>query len=418
MSVRRTVAGLAAGATALVLVMPARAASAQTTLGECEVRVGGHKFENGSHVSLSSSRIATIAVTAFEERPRYRVQLELAGVRSTVGTGRGQDFGWQRELNVKRYANFGVGTYRLHVRTIVDRKPCEVTGLIDITGRPPIATAAGGAAALVAVVAVSLLAMLLLRRGGRALNTRQAFGVDDPLGEFVTVATPGDYVGWAEVACDQGARTFVTTKPNAQEVRAFLDTESTHARLGEITSRGIRIRAKDGGVALPRIRWRPRPFVIAPLVGILGALAVVLYLQQAAVLFPTVVQLAVAAAIGFVVGMIVANLGRLLGAATLNRRLVAAEAGLEVEAVEPRYPPIDHLDALDTFVWTPTHTVPDEGDGVPAWEHADRTKEKVATLDPGLPVRVVERRDGLAQVVCSNGWVGWTDAEPLEEITS
>ncbi|HZN16426.1 MAG TPA: hypothetical protein VFB78_19330 [Acidimicrobiales bacterium] len=419
MASRRIALGLLSGA-AFVVAAGAAAppAVAQTSLNDCDVRVGGHRFANGSHVSLPTSRPATIAVTALDEKPRYRVELELAGVRSTVGTGRGSDFGWQRELNVKRYATFGVGTYRLHVRTTVDGAPCVVTGLIDLSGRAPVTTLAGGLATLAALIGVTGLALILFRRGGKPLNTRQGFSVDDPLGEFVAVATPGDYAGWAEVACDQGARTFVTTRPTSETVRAFLAEESTQSRLAEIKSRGIRIRPAGADVALPRVRWRPRPFVIAPIFGILGALGVLLYLQQATVLYPTARAVGLSAAIGLVAGLVITNLSRLLGAATLNRRLAAAESGLEVEAVEPRYPPMDHLDELDTFVWTPTHTVPDGADGVPAWEAPDRTQPPVATLDPALPVRVVERRDGLAQVVCSNGWVGWTDAEPLEEITS
>jgi hypothetical protein len=180
----------------------------------------------------------------------------------------------------------------------------------------------------------------------------------------------------------------------------------------------VRIKAGDAAVTLPRITWRPRPFVVAPLFGLLTALGILTYLQQSAVLYPTAATAAITAAVGLLGGLVIANVATLLGAVGLNRRLGAAVKGLDEETVEPRYPPLDHLDELDTFVWTPTHTIPDDGDGLAAWDDADRTKEKVATLDPGLQVRVVEQRDGLAKVVCSNGWVGWTDAQPLEEITS
>ncbi len=393
-------------------------AGAQGNVGDCDVRVAGQRFRQGSHVKVTSNRRATIAVAAFEEQPRDRVELEVAGVRSTVGTGRGRDFGWRRELNVPSYANYGVGTYRLHVRTIVDGEPCDVTGLMDITGRGPITTVAGGGAALLTLLAIIGLVAILFRRGGRDMRTRHGFGVDDPLGEFVAVGSAGDYVGWAEVACDLGARTFVTVKPSADAVREFMAEPRTHVRLAELSKRGVTIRAGDVDSPLPRIRWRPRPFVIAPLLGVAAAVGIVAYLQQAALVYPTPRLGAVAGGIGLIAGLVVANLARGLGAVGLNRRLTAAEAGLDEEAVEPRYPPIDHLDELDTFVWTPTHTVPDESDGLPAWEQADRSVAHVATLDPGLQVRVVDRRDGLAQIVCSNGWVGWTDDEPLEEITS
>ena len=337
-------------------------------------------------------------------------------MRSTVGTGRGQEFGWRRDIDVPRYADYGVGTYRLRVVTFVNGQPCTVNGKMDITGRAPVTTAAGAGAALAAVLGVVGLVIALSRRGGRPMRTRHGFGVDDPLGEFVAVGSVGDYVGWAEVACDLGARTFVTVKPSAAAVREFMGEPRTHVRLAELGGRGVTVRAGDTGPELPRIRWRPRPFVVAPLLGLLAALGVVVYLQQAAQLYPSPSVVGVTAAIGLVAGLIVANAARFLGVVALNRRLAAAEKGLDEETIEPRYPPLDHLDELDTFVWTPTHTVPDEGDGLPAWDDADRTKDRVATLDPGLQVKVIESRDGLAQVICSNGWVGWTEAEPLEEI--
>ena len=413
----------ALGATAVlwlvVLAAPATA-SAQTSSSQstdCEVRVAGHRLTPGGHVSVSANRRATIAVAAFDERPRYKVELELAGVRSTVGTGRGRDFGWRRDLNVPSYARYGVGAYKLRVTTRVGGHTCLVVGRLDIKGRAPITTAAGGAAVVAALLGVAGLAASLLRRGGRPLHTRHPFGVDDPLSEFLAVNSIGDYVGFAEVACDVGAQRFVTAKPNADAVREFMMRPDTRVRLTELRSRGLRVRPHPD-VVVPRLRWRPRFVVVAPLLGVLAAVGVIAYLQQAARMYPSSFTVLIAAAAGLVGGAIVGNLSRWLGKVGLNRRLAAAEKGLDVETVEPLYPPLDHLDELDTFVWTPTHAVPDDGNGLPAWEEADRTKDSVATLDPGLQVRVVDRQDGLAKIVCSNGWVGWTDAERLDEITS
>jgi hypothetical protein len=412
----RRLAGVVIAGAALLVMTPRPAAAAQPAPSNCEVRVAGKPFQTGSRISVPAKRRATISVTALEERPRYHVQLELAGVRSTVGTGTGRDFGWRRELDIPKYADFGVGTYRLRVTTFVDGKPCIAIGRISIKGRAPLTTAAGTASAIAAVFGSIGLIAILSRRGGRPLHTRHPFGVEDPLGQFVAVHTPGNYVGWAEVTCDLGSRAFVTTKPSGDSVRAFLSDPNTHARLEEVRARGVRVKAGDREHVLPRIRWRPRVFVVGPLIGMLTALGIVVYLQQASVIYLRVPIPLIAAGIGLGVGLVIANLARLLGAFGLNRRLASAELGLEEEFVEPRYPPIDHLDKLDTYVWTPTHTIPETGDGQPAWEHADRTVDSVATLDPGLPVRVVEQRDGLAQIVCSNGWVGWTDAEPLEQI--
>jgi hypothetical protein len=388
---------------------------------DCQVRVAGHRFVDGSRVHLRSNRSALIAVTAADERPRYKVDLELAGVRTTVGTGRGRDFGWRRALDVRTASKYGIGTYRLHIDTTVGGRTCAVAGLIEITGRSAVTTVAGAAATAAALIGAIAVLAILGRRGGRPLRTRHAFVVDDPIGQFIAVDTPGNYVGWIEVACDVGARTFTTTKTTAADVREFLGQLGTRTRLADIKAKGVRVRADLGADhdtdSVPRVRWRPRLYVIAPLLGLVGAIGAIAYMQQAAGLYVAPLDLAIAVTAGIGGGLLVANLSRLLATIGLNRRLKAAERGLDHEEhVEPRYPPIDHLDELDTFVWTPTHTVPDDGGGLPAWAEPDRSADRAATLDPGLPVRVVERRDGLAQVVCSNGWVGWTEAESLREI--
>jgi hypothetical protein len=418
--VRSLAAGALVAGTLLLSAPAAAAAPAASTVHKtaapCTVRVADRPFRNGRTISLPANRKAPIAVTALDEKPRFRVQAELAGVSWTIGSGRGSDFGWRRTLDVPRSATFGVGIYRLRVRTIVHGRACLVSGYFKITRRAPVTTVTGAAAALAVLLGGIGLVAVLARRGGRRLRTRQGFGVDDPLGGFIAVNTPGDYVGWAEVACDIGARTFVTTKPSADDVRAFMASAATKQQLAEMKARGIRLRLDDSDTVMPRLRWRPRLVLVAPLLAVLTGLGVLMYLQQSGAVYPTPKAVIVAAAAGLVAGTLIGNLARLLGTGALNRRLRRAEEGLDVELHEPRYPPIDHLDELDTFVWTPTHTIPDGPAGQAAWDEADRSKQSVATLDPGLPVRVVEQRDGLAQVVCSNGWVGWTDAEPLVAI--
>jgi hypothetical protein len=403
-------------AIATMSVVATTPAHAVVTAADCPTRVANKVFGNGKTVDLPHDKPAVIAVTTVEERPRYRVDIELAGVRSTVGTGRGSDFGWTRSLNVPKSSKLGVGLYQLRVTTTVQGKPCTASGFIDVTGRPPVTTAGGAVAALAALLGLVAVALGLLRAGGRPFATRQVFAPDASLDSFERVRTPGDYVGWSEVACDVGARTFVTTTPSSETVRAFLAESRTREHLSALRARGARVRVNDDH-ALPRIKWRPRVYVVVPLLGALGGLGVVASLQQAGVRYPTATTLGEGALAGLVLGLVLANLGRRIGVRRINKRLAAAEDGLDHEIAEPLYPPLDHgdqLDRLDTFVWTPTHTVPEKG--LPAWDAPNRATPLAAALDPGLPVRVVERRDGLAQIVCSNGWVGWTEGEQLEEI--
>lgn len=61
--------------------------------------------------------------------------------------------------------------------------------------------------------------------------------------------------------------------------------------------------------------------------------------------------------------------------------------------------------------WTPTHHV--AAAGMPAWDKPDPRSGATTTLDPGLPLRLVERRGDWACVEASNGWQGWVDGRSL-----
>ena len=62
-----------------------------------------------------------------------------------------------------------------------------------------------------------------------------------------------------------------------------------------------------------------------------------------------------------------------------------------------------------------THTVP--GGGTRAWADPDPAAAAVATLDAGLPVRVLEAQpNGWAHVLCSNGWTAWVDGRVLQPV--
>ncbi len=71
--------------------------------------------------------------------------------------------------------------------------------------------------------------------------------------------------------------------------------------------------------------------------------------------------------------------------------------------------------AVSTEVWAPTHRTP--AAGAACWPAPDPAVPSLAArLDPGLEVRLVERRADWAQVECSNGWTAWVDARPLEQL--
>jgi hypothetical protein len=61
--------------------------------------------------------------------------------------------------------------------------------------------------------------------------------------------------------------------------------------------------------------------------------------------------------------------------------------------------------------WAPSHAVP--AGGMAAWATPDGSQPAVATLDPALPVQVIEQHNGWAHIVCSNGWEAWVNGGQL-----
>ena len=61
--------------------------------------------------------------------------------------------------------------------------------------------------------------------------------------------------------------------------------------------------------------------------------------------------------------------------------------------------------------WAPTHAVP--AGGAPAWGAPDPAAPVIATLQAGLPLRVVGWAGDWAQVKAENGWTGWVDGRRL-----
>jgi hypothetical protein len=76
---------------------------------------------------------------------------------------------------------------------------------------------------------------------------------------------------------------------------------------------------------------------------------------------------------------------------------------MRTESAAPAVPP-------DTAAWNPTHETLQPAR---AWAQPDPGGAVVATIDPAVPVQVLERRGDWAEVLCSNGWSGWVDGRNL-----
>jgi hypothetical protein len=179
---------------------------------------------------------------------------------------------------------------------------------------------------------------------------------------------------------------------------------------------------------LPRVVWKFRFPIGGFLSGMLGGFGVLLFLQQAAILVPTM-----AAGIGLIVGgglvaVLVRNVAAKIGVGRLNAQLTSLErqmdavASAPVEApAAPAAPPppvVEEEPAIDDDAvvgmeepWVATHVVPSHG--MPAWSAPDKTAPPVTQLEAGLELRVIERANGLAHVEAYNGWTAWVDGRSL-----
>jgi predicted lipid-binding transport protein (Tim44 family) len=161
--------------------------------------------------------------------------------------------------------------------------------------------------------------------------------------------------------------------------------------------------------------------------GAAGGLGLIVLLQQFAVAYPTPIMLIIG-----IVGGILAHIAIVAAAGAIGRRgapppAVAYDAPTyEPQPYEPQpyeaqpsdeassQPEVDAATAsTQQAPWAPTHMVPAQGVG--AWSTPDASSEPLTTLDPGLPVQVIERNGDWAAIVCENGWTGWVDGRLLEE---
>ena len=199
-----------------------------------------------------------------------------------------------------------------------------------------------------------------------------------------------------------------------------------------------------------RVRWKPKLTVVGIGGGILGALGLLVVLQQRGLVFPTTTTGIVTVVGGVLFGVAVPSLARLVAVRRINRawRARAAARGPSAPAaapvVESRAPTAVAVDdapppppppddeppppppppeagepgqpAEDAVTeWRPTHQVPEAG--MAAWSSPEGDAAPVAQLDPGLEVQVVEVRGDWGHIVCSNGWEAWVHSQELEPFT-
>jgi hypothetical protein len=137
--------------------------------GPCTAQVNGQDVSGlsssspGDAIDVGESDKVTVAAQSSAPVGEYRIQLEYAGIRWTVAKGQATNNRWTREVEVKDYARYGSGLYRLH--GVSDgAASCDGAVLINVDGNP-LTTPLGIAG--VVFVALGVANAVALVRGGR-----------------------------------------------------------------------------------------------------------------------------------------------------------------------------------------------------------------------------------------------------------
>lgn len=348
---------------------------------------------------LRIDSVSTGAITS------HAIQLELAGVSWTADEGVDSGNSWGGEVNVSTYA----GGYGLHKVTGLSFGPgaCSGTAYVDVQGGNPLGGPVGAGAAAATGLGVAGLATVAFR------SARAAPGTSEQLGEQIAASVSPEDQGWGgdlvgpdplRVAEDPiGFLAFIAKMGVgclAAMVPALLMTVATMAA-------GAGAPAAPIPHSIRRLPWRPRISLVGLGSGFFTALGMLVLLQQFGVVYPTLAVTVTALLLGVLTGVLVPSLFRIAALRKVNRAIAYAEWRLSQGAVA------GGPEGEAVAEWAPTHAVP-EG-GMMATEAPDPSSEVIATLEPGLPVRVVEWRGDWAQIVAENGWWGWVDGRGLVE---
>lgn len=201
------------GITAAVVVLPAATAGAIVT-GPCTGTIKGVDVSDRSATSpkdaieVGGKEDVVVGATSQQKIERYKVQLEFAGVRWTVGKGTTTDTSWSKTVNVAHYARYGVGLYKVH-GVSEGAAACDGAALVKVGGSPlgTIAGLAGiGLAGLGAATAAATSMKTAMEGEKPAKRIYRPDGAPpDQAAQagFGEVRSPADYVRWVE-SCAQG----------------------------------------------------------------------------------------------------------------------------------------------------------------------------------------------------------------------
>ncbi|MEN3272902.1 MAG: hypothetical protein V7636_1663 [Actinomycetota bacterium] len=168
---RKLLAG-AAGALAVVLLW-AGPAGAEID-GSCTATMKGidvrplSSTKTSDAIKVKSNETLVVAATSSSPIDGYDVKMEFAGFKWNVGSGKANGNTWSKTVNVKTYAKFGVGLYKVY-GVSNGGAPCTGAVLVKIAGKNPFTTVAGAVFGVLAIGAF-LGAVSGIRHGASPLN--------------------------------------------------------------------------------------------------------------------------------------------------------------------------------------------------------------------------------------------------------
>jgi hypothetical protein len=265
-----------------------------------------------SAIEVDKNGTVVVSVTANQPISSYHVDLAFSFRGWTVASDdRVNSTRWSNTINVKDYARFGIGLYRVTATSSGLSGSCDMAALVRVTGNAVPDSIAGDVGAGLAALGIGGLAGGIGKAlGGDGGGGDGGSGGDGPGGpaneEVPTPLLPPDD-DW----CFPGF------------VMAVLMTVGFMAVGGGGAAPGGG--GVAGGATLRRARWRPHIALIPILSGILGTVGGLVLLQQYGIVFPSLTVVILAFVAGLVVSVGLPSLARVVSVRRYNRRVARYE---------------------------------------------------------------------------------------------
>jgi hypothetical protein len=197
------------GAIGLALALPLAAPAGAEVTGPCRGTIKGvdvatrSSTKKSDAIVVDKNEVIAVGATANGRLDRYKIRLELLGIKWTVAKGSANGNSWSRDVNVATYARYGVGLYKVSGVSSGGAN-CTGAALVRVRG------SAFGSVAGITAVALSVIGIGAIARGGiqgficgpkSGVITQSIQSMSDPVTAIVDIKTPRDYVNTVQAIC-------------------------------------------------------------------------------------------------------------------------------------------------------------------------------------------------------------------------